>query len=72
MDPCERTVCREAVAKHIELVGRAVGAPVIAGAGWKMLFQTLTLKTSTTLHDQEVAVYPVPIKECFAAAHRQA
>ena len=27
MDPCDRSVCNEAVAKHIELVGRAVGAP---------------------------------------------
>src|SRR5947209_884139 len=27
MDPCDRNVCREAVAKHIELVGRAVAQP---------------------------------------------
>ncbi|MDB4965903.1 MAG: hypothetical protein JWN44_1592 [Myxococcales bacterium] len=70
MDPCERSVCKEAVAKHIELVGRAVGTPVVAGAGWKMIFQTLTLKTSSTLHDQEVSVYQVPIKECIAAAQK--
>src|SRR4051812_47051203 len=45
MDPCERNVCKEAVAKHIELVGRAIGQPVVSGAGFKMVFQMLTLKT---------------------------
>src|SRR3954470_7995186 len=70
MDPCERSVCREAVAKHIELVGRAVGQPSISGPTWKMIFQTLTLKTSTTLHDTEVAVYQVPIAACIEASRR--
>jgi len=68
MDPCDRNVCKEAVAKHIELVGRAVGAPSVSGPGYKMIFQTLTLKTSTTLHDTEVQVYQVPIAACIAAA----
>jgi hypothetical protein len=70
MDPCDRNVCREAVAKHIELIGRAVGQPVVSTANFRMLFQTLTLKTSTTLHDDEVSVYQVPIKVCVAAAQR--
>lgn len=70
MDPCERNVCKEAVAKHIELVGRAVGQPTIGGSGWKMIFQTLTLKTSTVMHDQEVSVYQVPISACIAASKR--
>jgi len=70
MDPCDRNVCREAVAKHIELVGRSVGQPAISGANWKMSFQTLTLKTSTTLHDDEVQVYQVPIATCINAARK--
>lgn len=70
MDPCDRSVCREAVGKHIELVGRAVGQPTLSGPGWRMTLQTLTLKTSTTLHDDEVAVYQVPIGACIAAATR--
>jgi hypothetical protein len=70
MDPCDRSVCKEAVAKHIELVGRAVGQPTLSGAGWRMNFQTLTLKTSTTLHDEEVAVYQVPVAACIAASKR--
>lgn len=70
MDPCDRNVCKEAVAKHLELVGRAVGQPVIANANFKMIFQMLTLKTSTTMHDDEVSVYRVPIAECVKAAQR--
>ena len=70
MDPCDRNVCRDAVGKHVELVGRAVGQPAVSGAGWRMNFQTLTLKTQTTLHDDEVAVYQVPIAECISASKR--
>jgi hypothetical protein len=70
MDPCDRNVCKEAVAKHIELVGRAVGQPVVSTANFRMIFQTLTLKTSTTMHDDEVAMYRVPISACVTAAQR--
>jgi hypothetical protein len=70
MDPCDRNVCRDAVAKHIELVGRAVGQPTVSGPGFKMVFQTLTLKTQTTLHDDEVTVYQVPIAACVQASQR--
>ena len=70
MDPCDRSVCREAVGKHIELVGRAVAQPSVSGPGWRMNFQSLTLKTQTTLHDDEVAVYQVPIADCIAASKR--
>jgi hypothetical protein len=70
MDPCDRNVCKDAVGKHIELVGRAVGQATMSGGNWKLVFQTLTLKTSTTLHDEEVAVYQVPIAACIEAARR--
>src|SRR5687768_4354621 len=56
MDPCERTVCREAVGKHIELVGRAIGQPSVSGPGYKLAFQNLTLKTQVQMHDAEVTV----------------
>jgi hypothetical protein len=70
MDPCERTVCRDAVARHIELVGRAVGKPVLATQSYKVVWKTLTLKTSTAMHGDEVAAYQVPITDCIAAAAR--
>ncbi len=70
MDPCDRSVCRDAVARHIELVGRAVGQPVLSAPGYKLFFKTLTLKTSTQLHDEEVEVYEVPLAECVRAAQK--
>jgi hypothetical protein len=70
MDPCERTVCKEAVAKHIELVGRAVGQSVLAQPGYKLLFKLLTLKTSVQMHDAEVEVYQIPIADCILAGKK--
>jgi hypothetical protein len=70
MDPCERSLCKEAVAKHIELVGRAVAQPTLSGPGYKLLFKTMTLKTSTKMHDEEVEVYVVPIADCIAASRK--
>jgi hypothetical protein len=70
MDPCDRNVCREAVAKHIELVGRAIGQPSLSAPGYKLTFKQLTLKTSTTMHGDELMVYLVPIAECIKAASR--
>jgi hypothetical protein len=70
MDPCERSVCREAVGRHIELVGRALGKAVYATQQYKLTFKTLTLRTATTIHDTEVETYLVPITDCIAAAAR--
>ena len=70
MDPCERSVCRDAVGKHIELVGRAVGAAALAEPGHKLVFKTLTLSTSTQMHSTEVMVWQVPIGDCIAASKK--
>jgi hypothetical protein len=70
MDPCDRNVCREAVAKHIELVGRSVGQANLSGPGCRLALKNLTLKTSTTLHDEEVMVYAVPIAAAIEAARK--
>ncbi len=68
MDPCERSVCQEAIGKHIELVGRAIGQPQLSAPGYRLIFKKLTLRTSVQLHDDEVMVYEVPIAECLAAS----
>jgi hypothetical protein len=70
MDPCERSVCRESVGKHIELVGRAIGKPQIATQAYKITFKNMTLQTSVTMHDTEVETYIVPIADCIAAAQK--
>ena len=68
LDPCERAVCREAVAKHREMVGRAVEKPVLITASHRFLFQTLILSTSVRAGD--AALHQVPITDCIAAAAR--
>jgi hypothetical protein len=70
MDPCERTVCKEAVARHIELVGRAVGSPTLQAPGHKLTWKNLSLETSVRMHDNELTVYKVPIADCIAASKR--
>jgi hypothetical protein len=70
MDPCERTVCREAVGKHIEMVGRAVGKAVIATQAYKINFKNLMLQTSVKMHDTEVETYNISIAECISASQR--
>ena len=71
MDPCDRSVCREARRPSTSSWSAARSRSRRCRApGWKMTFQTLTLKTSTTLHDNEVQVYQVPIAECIDAAHK--
>lgn len=70
IDPCDRTVCRDAVARHIELTGRAVGQPVQQTARYKLVFKTLILKTLTDFHGPEVEEWRVPIPEAVAAAGR--
>jgi hypothetical protein len=70
IDPCDRSVCRDAVGKHIELVGRAVGKPVYANQNFKLTFKNLTLKTATQMHDTEVSAYQIPISEAVAASAR--
>ena len=68
MDPCERSVCREAVGHHIEMVGRAVSTPVIATSEYKVVFKNLRLHTSTEVHGPVVESFLVPIAECIAAS----
>lgn len=70
MDPCERSVCRDAVGRHIEIVGRAVGSGVVKGNGFTVTLRTLTLRTATQMHDTDVEVYSVPIADCIAAAKK--
>lgn len=71
MDPCDRSVCREEVGRHIEMVGRAVGSDTIATQDYKVLFKNLRLHTSTEMHGKVVESYLVPMPECIAAGKRR-
>ena len=70
MDPCERSVCKDAVAKHIEMVGRTVANGVAKGNGYQITLRTLTLRTATLMQSAEVEVYSVPILDCIVASKK--
>src|SRR5262249_27054609 len=70
MDPCARSVCRDAVAKHIAMVGRAVGKRALAPSSFKAALQNLTLRTATTMHDARVEPYVIPIADCINASQK--
>jgi hypothetical protein len=70
IDPCDRSVCREAVAHHIEVVGRAVGQAAVQTPRYKLVWKTLIIKTMVHFHDPEAHEYRIPIPECVAAAAR--
>ncbi|HEX4459720.1 MAG TPA: hypothetical protein VIA18_17200 [Polyangia bacterium] len=68
IDPCDRTVCRDAVARHIELVGRAVGKTVYASPGYKLVFKTLTLEAAGGARGDELSAQRIAIADCITAA----
>jgi len=70
LDPCERSVCRDAVARHIELVGRAVGRAERQTRMYKLVFKSLILRTKTTFRDEELDEFRVPMTEAVKAAGR--
>ena len=68
IDPCDRSVCEDSVATHIELVGRAVGSPEQGAGDNRLVFRTLAIRAATTFHDKETEEHVVPIEDAVAAA----
>ena len=71
INPCERAVCPEAMAKQIELVGRAVGRPQMSTPRYKLVWKTLILHANTQFHDHELQDVRVPIAEAVSAAAKR-
>jgi hypothetical protein len=71
INPCERAVCPEAMAKQIELVGRAVGRPVLSTPRYKVVWKTLILHADTQFHDHETQDVRLPIAEAVTAAGKR-
>jgi len=68
IDPCDRSVCLDSVATHIEIVGRAVDEPERDGGRYKLIFRGLTIRTATQFRDKEMDVHTIPMEDCVAAA----
>jgi hypothetical protein len=70
IDPCSRTVCDDALGKHIEIVGRAIGQPVLKGDGFSIVYRTLTLKAETDVRGDELITVSLPVPEAINASKK--
>jgi hypothetical protein len=70
IDPCDRSVCRDAVGRHIEFVGQAVGRAEVKTPRYTLVYKNLILRTLTQFRATEGEEYRVPITECIAAGKR--
>lgn len=68
IDPCDRAVCDDAIGKHIELAGRAVGKQVHERGRYKVVFRTLVVRAVVHFREAETQEHRVPMQECVAAA----
>ena len=68
IDPCDRAVCDEAIGKHIELAGRAVGKEVHERGRYKVVFRTLIVRAVVHFREPETQEHRVPMQDCIAAA----
>jgi hypothetical protein len=57
VDPCGRTVCKDSVAKHIELLGRSIRQAVLRTSRYTVRFKTVTISTSQRRRGGDVEVY---------------
>lgn len=57
VDPCGRSVCHDSVAKHIELLGRAMKQAVIRTSRYRIRFKTITIRASQRLRGDEYEVF---------------
>jgi hypothetical protein len=46
VDPCPRSVCRDSLGKHLEMLGKAMGKPRLRGRSYAIRFGTVSLRTS--------------------------
>jgi len=70
IDPCDRAVCDDAIAKHIELVGRAVGKAVHERGRYKVVFKSAIVRAVVHFQSAETQEHRVPIADCVAAASK--
>ena len=70
IDPCDRAVCREAVARHIEVIGGAIGRPVLAGAGFSIRFRSLEVRGHSDVRGEAPDVTSVSIEQAISASAR--
>ncbi|MBW2735832.1 MAG: hypothetical protein JRH20_25890 [Deltaproteobacteria bacterium] len=67
VDPCARAICRGSVAKHLEILGRAIKQAVIRTQDYVIRFKTVTVRTSTAMRGARFDIYSFSAKEVVDA-----
>lgn len=57
IDPCSRSVCRDAMARQIELLGRTIKASTIRGRSYQIRFNSVMLRAKTDLRPNPFETY---------------
>lgn len=64
IDPCPRTVCRDAVAKTIHLLGKAIGEARQDKESYTVVFREITIKALTEYRGKQATVYRFSAERC--------
>lgn len=67
VDPCARSVCRDSVAKHLEILGRSIKQAVIRTKDYVIRFKNVTVRTSTAMRGARFDIYSFSAKEVVDA-----
>ncbi len=68
VNPCGRSFCADSVAKHIELLGRALKQAVIRTSSCTIRFNKIVIRTSTTIKGTHYNVYRFQAQEVVKAS----
>jgi hypothetical protein len=70
VDPCSRTICTDAVGKHVELLGKALRQATLRTSRYTVRFGTVNIRTSTEMNDTQYDAYRFSAEEVVQAGQR--
>ncbi|MCK5797053.1 MAG: hypothetical protein KAI47_07720 [Deltaproteobacteria bacterium] len=70
VDPCGRTVCKDSVAKHLEIIGKAIRQAEIRTKDYLIRFQNVTIRTATSIGGTQYDIYSFRADQVVAAGKR--
>lgn len=70
VDPCARTVCRDSVAKHLEIIGKSLKKAKIRTSSYVISFKSVTVRTSTRIGGTQYDIYSFKAGEVVKASKR--
>lgn len=67
VDPCGRSVCKDSVAKHLEIIGKALKQAVIRTKDYLIRFKNVTVRTATSIGGTQYDIYSFRAEEVVRA-----